>query len=85
MHRTPTAFHYIYRHVLRVVVYDPAERADTLPLFLLYPYMYSWVKKLGWRRLQGTFQESVLQLSRVSFVPAVRLAGHTDFPVVPAF
>jgi hypothetical protein len=24
-----------------VVVYAPAERADTLPLFLLYPYMYS--------------------------------------------
>jgi hypothetical protein len=26
-----------------VVVYAPAERADTLPLFLLYPYMYSMV------------------------------------------
>ncbi len=25
----------------KVVVYAPAERADTLPLFLLYPYMYS--------------------------------------------
>jgi hypothetical protein len=25
----------------KVVVYVPAERADTLPLFLLYPYMYS--------------------------------------------
>jgi hypothetical protein len=24
-----------------VVVYTRAERADTLPLFLLYPYMYS--------------------------------------------
>ncbi len=24
----------------KVVVYAPAERADTLPLFLLYPYMY---------------------------------------------
>jgi hypothetical protein len=28
----------------KVVVYAPAERADTLPLFLLYPYMnYMWV------------------------------------------
>jgi hypothetical protein len=25
------------------VVYAPAERAETLPLFLLYPYMYSVV------------------------------------------
>jgi hypothetical protein len=24
-----------------VVVYAPAEKADTLPLFLLYPYMNS--------------------------------------------
>jgi hypothetical protein len=24
-----------------VVMYSPAARADTLPLFLLYPYMYS--------------------------------------------
>ncbi len=27
----------------KVVVFAPAERADTLPLFLLYPYMYSVV------------------------------------------
>ena len=27
----------------KVVVYAPAERADTLPLFLLYPYKYSVV------------------------------------------
>jgi hypothetical protein len=27
-----------------VVVYAPAERADTLPLFLLYPYMYSVIE-----------------------------------------
>jgi hypothetical protein len=26
---------------VKVVVYVPAERADTLPLFLPYPYMYS--------------------------------------------
>ena len=25
----------------KVVVYAPAERADTLPLLLVYPYMYS--------------------------------------------
>jgi hypothetical protein len=30
----------------KVVVYAPAERADTLPLFLLYPYMYSVVRYL---------------------------------------
>jgi hypothetical protein len=25
----------------KVVLYAPAEREDTLPLFLLYPYLYS--------------------------------------------
>jgi hypothetical protein len=25
----------------KAVVYAPADRADTLPIFLLYPYMYS--------------------------------------------
>jgi hypothetical protein len=29
----------------KVVVYAPAERADTLPLFLLYPYKYSVFSK----------------------------------------
>ncbi len=39
---THTPFHYIYSTItFKVVVYAPAERADTLPLFLLYPYMYS--------------------------------------------
>ncbi len=30
----------------KVVVYAPAKRADTLPLFLLYPYMYSVLLKI---------------------------------------
>jgi hypothetical protein len=40
LHAPPPIFHYIYHHY-KVVMYAPAERADTLPLFLLYPYMYS--------------------------------------------
>ncbi len=35
-------FHYI-TITYKVVVYVPAERADTLPPILLYPYMYSVV------------------------------------------
>jgi hypothetical protein len=31
----------------KVVVYAPAVRADTLPLFLLYPYMYSVVQTMA--------------------------------------
>jgi hypothetical protein len=31
----------------KVVVYAPDERADTLPLFLLYPYRYSVVLTLA--------------------------------------
>jgi hypothetical protein len=32
---------YFWAHKYKVVVYAPAEMADPLPLFLLYPYMYS--------------------------------------------
>ncbi len=39
--RTPTPFHYISTITYIVVVYATAERADKLPSFLLYPYMYS--------------------------------------------
>ncbi len=28
----------------KVLVYVPAERADTLPLFLFYPYIYSVIR-----------------------------------------
>jgi hypothetical protein len=37
----PTPFHYIYHYMYKVEVYALAVRADTLPLFLLCPYMYS--------------------------------------------
>jgi hypothetical protein len=40
---TPTPFHFINTITYKVVVYAPAERAVTLPLFLLFPYMYSVV------------------------------------------
>ncbi len=32
----------------KVVVYAPAESADTLPIFLLYPYMYSVFRTSYW-------------------------------------
>ncbi len=32
---------YLPSLVQSCIVYAPAERADTLPLFLLYPYIYS--------------------------------------------
>ncbi len=38
---TPTPFYHIYYYVQNCGLYAPAERADTPPLFLLYPYMYS--------------------------------------------
>ncbi len=37
---TPTTFHYIYHHVQRSGVRYIAERAETLPLFLPYSYVY---------------------------------------------
>ncbi len=45
----PTLFHYIY-HTYKVEEYAPAERADTLPPFLLYPYVYS-VRRWCWTRI----------------------------------
>jgi hypothetical protein len=35
----------------KVVVYAPAERADTLPLLLLYPYLYSMTLATGLKLL----------------------------------
>jgi hypothetical protein len=44
---TPTPFQPI-TITYKVAVYDPAERADTLPLFHLYPiHMYSVLKITG--------------------------------------
>jgi hypothetical protein len=50
---TPTPFYYIYTIIYEVVVYAPAERADTLTLFHLFPYMYSVVQKAFWRDITG--------------------------------
>ncbi len=40
LHACPSPFT-ISTITYKVAVYAPAEMADTLPLFLLYPYMYS--------------------------------------------
>ncbi len=56
---TPTSFHSTITY--KVAVDTPAERADTLPLFHLYPYMYSvgitrtpfgvqWVSVWVWKK-----------------------------------
>jgi hypothetical protein len=51
----------------KVVVYAPAERADTLPLFLLDPYMYSVVTSINNTR------EEILTESPVSLIPVKTL------------
>jgi hypothetical protein len=55
---TPTPFHYTAGTITyKVVMHATAERADTLPLFLLYPYMYSVIaisiQDLGLRQRKG--------------------------------
>jgi hypothetical protein len=38
---TPTVFHStVFTITYKLAVYSPAERANTLPLFHLYPYMH---------------------------------------------
>ncbi len=49
VHTHPLSVHLPSR-TCTVMVYTPAERADSLPLFLFYPYMYSVVQTTG-RRL----------------------------------
>jgi hypothetical protein len=47
---TPIPFFYISTFTYKVVVCAPAERTDTLPLFLLCPYMYSVLEILAQHR-----------------------------------
>jgi hypothetical protein len=44
---TPTPFT-ISTITYKVAVYAPIERADTHPLLLLYPYIYSVNRKKAW-------------------------------------
>ncbi len=39
--RVPTPLHCLYHHIQSCGVYAPAERADALPIFLLYANLYS--------------------------------------------
>jgi hypothetical protein len=47
---TPTPFFNISTFTYKVVVCAPAERTDTLPLFLLCPYMYSVLETFAQHR-----------------------------------
>jgi hypothetical protein len=50
----------------KVAVYAPAERADTLPVFHLYPaYMYSVLLPLALPRFSVGFQRSAKHLGSV--------------------
>ncbi len=64
----------------KVVVYAPAERADTLPLFLLYTYMYSVAESIPSRlKLFGCEQQyrQLNLMGEYSFCtqPSVTLEG----------
>ncbi len=53
---TLSPFHYtVSTTTYKGVVYAPAVKADTLPKFLLYPYMYS-VGGTGPRKVTGAFE-----------------------------
>jgi hypothetical protein len=54
MHAPPPAFT-ISTITDKFVVYVPAERADILPLFLLYTYMYSVGQSNSERRGEGRY------------------------------
>ncbi len=58
------------------MIYAPAERADTLPLFLLYPYMYSvCIRRSGISRDSDTYVPSspvsLCRLISVSPLPSL--------------
>ncbi len=68
--------------VVHAVPSTPAERADKLPLFLLYPYMYSVAESIPYRlELFGCEQQySQLNLGEYSFCtqPSVTLEGKVN-------
>ncbi len=54
--------------IYKVVVYAPAERADTFPLYLLYPYMYSVIAEFTmhapslFMKRRGTIKRNQIQI-----------------------
>ncbi len=76
---TPAIFHDIY-NMYEVVVYAPAQRADTLPLalFLLYPYVLCGQQHRIWNLLNNT--ANLLYFEQSFFTDYVnqtkKLTGH---------
>jgi hypothetical protein len=72
----------IFTITYKVVVYAPAERAAILPLFLLYPYMYSVLQappppsylgiKLGIDPDHCTLRRTLLYTTPLIFIPVYR-------------
>jgi hypothetical protein len=60
----------------KVAVYAPAERAETLPLFLLYPYMYSVVCT---GELAKVASRNVLKSKKINYLGAVLMSSGKVF------
>ncbi len=74
----PSPFTILSAITYKFVVFAPAERADTLPLFLLYPLMYS-VEYTG-------FKESTWNMSSIAFALRNMLkSSHGRIPLPPQF
>jgi hypothetical protein len=66
-----------------VVVYAPAEIADTLPLFLLYPYMYSVVGILTNGACRPVVHLDELNVVNLPLVVGLRVAAQYEQHLLP--
>ncbi len=67
----------------KVLVYAPAERADTLPLFLLYPYMYSVVGILTNGACRSVVHLDKLNVVNLPLVVGLRVAAQYEQHLLP--
>jgi hypothetical protein len=67
----------------KVVVYALAERADTLPLFLLYHYMYSVVAILTNGACRSVVHLDELNVVNLPLVVGLRVAAQYEQHLLP--
>jgi hypothetical protein len=78
---TSTHFHYIYHH--KFAVYAPAERADTLPRFHLYPYVLCAQEDVRARICKHIWSPGIDSEESISPAYVAWQAGTTYRVVVP--
>ncbi len=72
-------FHNIYHHRQSCIIHSIAESANTLPLFLMYPYMYSACGKIMSMYLGLKVLSSEIDPAEIRFISSHRKGGGRIF------